>query len=70
MQLQPGVSVESALRARIARLGLPGSLREAGYQMKNPRLLAEAAAASHFNATSPYRPSVPEYEQLLQGISG
>jgi 4-hydroxybutyrate dehydrogenase len=70
MRLSPGASLEAAVRLRMSRLGLPGSLREMGYRLGSLRQVAEAAAVSHFNLTSPYRPCPDEYERLIQRILG
>ena len=70
MGLQDGALIETALRQLFGRLGLPTSLLTLGYQPGTSTELAQAAAASHFNITSRYRPSEAEYALMLQNMLG
>jgi 4-hydroxybutyrate dehydrogenase len=68
MGLVGGEMIEPAFRRLIEKLNLPASLRDMGYRPGDLNELARAAAASHFNATSRYRPSEAEYADMLQNI--
>jgi 4-hydroxybutyrate dehydrogenase len=68
MGLSGGDNIEASLRQLIETLNLPGSLRNLGYRPGGLSELAIAAAASHFNLTSRYRPSEQEYAGMLQKI--
>ena len=70
MNLQRGAEVGDALGNLIASLGLPSTLAAAGYRIDDLDRLADEAARSHFNRTSPYVPKRQEYRQLLQDIAG
>jgi len=66
--LAPDGEVASALRQMMLRLSLPASLEQMGYRLGSLPRLAGAAAASHFNLTSRYRPSAAEYAQMILEI--
>jgi 4-hydroxybutyrate dehydrogenase len=68
MGLSSGEKIEASLRRLFEKLNVPGSLRDLGYQPGDLNELARVAAASHFNATSRYRPSEEEYAAMLQNI--
>jgi 4-hydroxybutyrate dehydrogenase len=71
MGLEAGANIGAALHALIASLGIPLSLREAGYRMERERgELVAAMASSHFNRTSAYAPSAAEYGAILDVITG
>ena len=66
--LAPGQDLAGALRALNQALGLPATLREAGYRAVSIRELVDYCVASPFNRTSPYVPSAAEYETLLRAL--
>jgi 4-hydroxybutyrate dehydrogenase len=68
MGLCGGEKIEAALRRLFEKLNLPTNLRHIGYRPGDPNELARAAAASHFNLTSRYRPSDEDYARMLQNI--
>jgi len=68
MGLPGGEQIQAALRGLFERLNLPASLREMGYRSGELTGLACAAAASHFNLTSRYRPTEGEYAGMFQNI--
>jgi 4-hydroxybutyrate dehydrogenase len=68
MGLGGGEEIEASLRQLLGRLDLPASLREMGYRPGDLNELAHAAAGSHFNVTSRYRPNEAEYARMLQNI--
>ena len=68
MGLSSGEEIETSLRQLLDRLHLPASLRDMGYQPADINELARAAAVSHFNETSRYRPSEDEYARMLRNI--
>jgi alcohol dehydrogenase class IV len=68
MGLSGGEKIEASLRRLFEKLKLPASLRDMGYRLGDLNELARAAAASHFNVTSRYRPSAEEYARMLQNI--
>lgn len=68
MDLGGDAPVVSALRRLMQDCGLPLTLREAGYEVRDMNALAQACAASHFNCTSPYRPTQQDFEAMLSSI--
>jgi alcohol dehydrogenase class IV len=68
MGLPGGEKIAAALRRLFEKLKLPASLREMGYRSGDLNELASAAAASHFNLTSRYRPTEDEYARMFQNI--
>jgi len=68
MGLPANGDVARPLRHMIMRLSLPSSLEQMGYKLDSLPLLARAAAESHFNLTSPYKPSAAEYEEMILTI--
>ena len=69
MGLGSGAEVATAVRARMATLGLPTSLAAAGYRVGDVGEIARVAQASHFNLTSPHRPSAEEFETMIRSIA-
>ena len=53
-----------------ARLGLPASLREAGYDKSDLDDMSADAAASHFNLAARVVPSREEYRQIVVDVLG
>ena len=68
MGLTPDDNPADALRSLMRDLGLPTSLRQAGYRVQDMEELARACEASHFNFTSPHRPSAAEFAEMLAAI--
>lgn len=61
-------NLRETLQSLNRELGLPNSLREAGYKMPNLDELVENILKSHFNRTSPYVPTRNEYMGILQTL--
>ena len=70
MGLGEGAGIGAALQALIASLGMPTTLKDAGYRMGARAPLVTAMVASHFNRTSAYAPSSAEYGAILNAIAG
>ena len=68
MGLRGGEKIEAALRRLFEKLSLPTKLRDLGYRPGDLNELADAAAASHFNLTSRYRPSNEDYADMIGKI--
>lgn len=66
--LDSDTSLSQALRSLNALLGLPATLREAGYRVSSIAELVGAMARSHFNRTSPYVPTREEYEAVASAL--
>ena len=62
--------VASGIEELNARLGLPGSLREMGYDKSDLDDMSADAAASHFNRTASVVPSREEYRQIIVDVLG
>ena len=60
--------IADALRGLMRRLGLPLTLAEIGYRMGSLDRLTELCSESHFNMTTPFRPSKAEYRGMLSSI--
>ncbi len=58
-------AIKPCIEALMKNVGLPCSLREAGYVARDLDALAEAARVSHFNCSSRYWPSAAEYHTAL-----
>ncbi len=68
MGLAPGTGTAEAVAELNRRIGLPASLAEMGWTDDDTDRLAGAAAASHFNATAPRKPSREEYRRIIAGL--
>ena len=68
MALAPGSDPAEALRGLMRELGLPTSLREAGYRVQDMDEFARACETSHFNLSSPYRPTAADFASMLAAI--
>ena len=66
--LPPCASLATALRDLNRALGLPATLREAGYRPGPIDDLVAYMVASPFNRTSPYVPTAAEYEALVRTL--
>lgn len=64
---EPG-ELGSAVRALTLALGLPASLRAAGYQAASIDNLVETMIRSPFNRTSPYAPTRQEYTDIARRL--
>ncbi len=69
MGLEVHDDIGDKLAELIASLGLPLSLGGADYRLGDHAVAAAAMAASPFNRTSPYSPSVAEYEAIVGAIA-
>lgn len=65
MGLNEGATVCDGVAALMDRVGLPSSLAAAGYVAGDLDAFARGAAASHFNRTSPYRPTEAEFRAAV-----
>ncbi len=69
LNLERGSDIAAALRRLCDALGLPASLREAGYKgdfLDENRI--DAVVQSHFNRTTPYVPTRQEYVGILREL--
>ena len=66
--LRDGSNLAAALGELTATVGLPGTLREAGYRAGSVDQMVELLVKSPFNRTSPYVPTPGEYRQLAAGL--
>ena len=62
--------VAAGIKELNARLGLPGSLREMGYDKSDLEDMSADAAASHFNHTARVVPTGEEYRQIIVDVLG
>ncbi len=70
MGLAEGADVAVAVERLNDRVGLPGDIRALGYAKQDIGEMAEDAAQSFFNATSPKLPSRDEYADLIRAALG
>jgi alcohol dehydrogenase class IV len=70
MGLHSNQTVPQAIQAFNARLGLPASLRDLGYPDGDLDEMANDAANSYFNTTSPYPPTPADYKIMIRAIMG
>jgi len=68
MALETNDDPADALKRLMKELGLPTTLREAGYRVQDMDELSRACEASHFNFSSPYRPTAAEFAGMLAAI--
>jgi alcohol dehydrogenase class IV len=66
--LSRGADLAEALRVLVRSLGLPASLREAGFRAGSIDVMADAMVASPFNRASPYKPTKAEYAAILSDL--
>ncbi len=66
--LASAAEIPAALRALTNQLGLPDSLRSAGYRPGDVGEMAQAMQQSHFNRTSPHAPSAMEYRAIVEQL--
>jgi alcohol dehydrogenase class IV len=64
--LADGSAIPEALQSLNRALGIPATLREAGYRAASFDELADAMARSHFNRTSPYAPNSNDYLAIVK----
>ena len=60
--------IPGVLREMNHALGMPATLREAGYRPGSVDEMADGMARSHFNLTSPYVPTRNEYYEIVQSL--
>ena len=68
MGLRGAHELGAALRALTRALGLPSSLRSAGYRVGSIDQLVANMRGSHFNRSSPYVPTAAEYLAIAQHL--
>ena len=68
MGLGHGEEIGDALAALTGSLGLPATIRAAGYRMDDLDKLVAELVASPFNRTSPYVPTSDEYRSLALAL--
>jgi alcohol dehydrogenase class IV len=66
--LQTGAELGDAIRALTRSLGIPGSLREAGYRVRSVDDLVNLMVRSPFNRSSPYAPTPEEYWDITMAL--
>jgi alcohol dehydrogenase class IV len=57
-----------ALRSLNRAVGIPATLREAGYSPGPIKEIVDGLVSSHFNRTSPYIPSIDEYFKIAEAL--
>ena len=70
MGVSSGMEVADEIAALNHRLGLPATLRAAGYRPGDMDEMAASVAESRFNLHAPYRPSVAEAMGILREVIG
>jgi alcohol dehydrogenase class IV len=60
--------IAETLRELNRRLGMPSTLRDAGYKPGGIDEIVDGLVRSHFNRTSPYVPSRDEYRGLVRSL--
>ena len=60
--------IPEALREMNHALGMPATLREAGYSPGSVDEMVDGMTQSHFNLTSPYVPTRDEYYEIVQSL--
>ena len=70
MGLGAGSDVAAGIADLNARLGIPATVRELGYENTDLDGLAATAEEAHFNATSPIRPNREEYRDIVAQVLG
>jgi 4-hydroxybutyrate dehydrogenase len=68
--LRTGADLAEAIRVLTKSLGLPASLREAGYRASSIDALVDIMIQSPFNRTSPYSPTRREYREITMELMG
>jgi len=66
--LRSGAELGDAIRALTRSLGIPGSLREAGYRVRSIDDLVNLMVRSPFNRSSPYAPTTEEYRDITLAL--
>jgi 4-hydroxybutyrate dehydrogenase len=70
MNLERGKSVSAKIRELNVRVAMPATLREVGFTNTNIDEMAEDAAASPFNRSSPYAPAADEFRTMIRTLIG
>ena len=65
-----GNRIADAVTEMNAKLGLPSTVREMGYEKTDVSRMIQEAHDSPFNLPSPIRPSMADYEQLVAEVLG
>lgn len=67
--LADGSEIPDALRSLNSSVGIPATLRDAGYRAHALDELADSMARSHFNRTSPYMPTTDDYLAIVKALT-
>jgi len=70
MGLDAGTDIATGIEDINARLGLPASVREMGYQGSDLDTLTRVTIDSHFNATAPVLPDDGEFRRIVEDVLG
>jgi hypothetical protein len=68
--LQTGSQIASAIEQLNGRIGLPTTLRELGYTVRDLDRAAELCVGSKFNETAPRVPTQDQYKIIISDIMG
>lgn len=68
--LQTGSQIASSIEQLNGRIGLPTTLRELGYKVRDLDRAAELCVGSKFNETAPRVPTHEEYKVIISDIMG
>jgi alcohol dehydrogenase class IV len=68
--LQKGSQVASVIEQLNGRIGLPTTLRQLGYKVRDLDRAAELCVGSKFNGTAPHIPTQDQYKMIISDIMG
>ncbi|MAX06349.1 MAG: 4-hydroxybutyrate dehydrogenase [Gammaproteobacteria bacterium] len=67
---QSGNRIADAVAELNAKLGLPSTIRQMGYNKTDIEQMVRDSCESHFNATAPIIPNAEEYEKIIVEVLG
>ena len=67
---ESGNRIADAVAETNARLGLPSTVKEMGYDKDDIEKMVRDSCESHFNMTAPIRPNGEEYEKIIIEVLG
>ena len=67
---QSGNRIADAVAELNAKLGLPSTIRQMGYNKTDIGQMVRDSCESHFNATAPIIPNAEEYEKIIVEVLG
>lgn len=70
MELASGTGPAAGVAELNAKIGIPATVRELGYPNNDVDAVAQSAFEAHFNNTSPKKPSLEEYRQIVSEVLG